>query len=1479
MVRTRSGASSRASDDSVDLTRRKPTLGSLPSGDLDVPNESRVAQLTQVIAQLSPRKPGRAIFDLIDRHEAGDQSVYETPPPSPKPGEDVFEGLNRQTPPPNFGQAHEWKLGNIDQAAQNFEFYEVDPTLSAERQRRAFEEGSASIREADELEDEEILLPRAAQSTTHPEDVPLPEEDDAEVVPQAEPSRAGTAEHWPLVKFGHPTDEAYKPTNWKIVSKGSWLTSGGFILAKNGVRPTDQLSIPAALSGPKYFPPWFAYYFSADDAIRFEPWAEPQPPKTRAALPTPLRFGTVPLPRDLEPIVEEPESEDDMPGLMAVSDTSEAESFSSSYPPSFTDIDASDVEVTALDTGKDPAVEPVKGIPVWGPVGTEVAKRPKSMPDRPRMTAEWLASRDTPLTVVETLLLDKILRVHDGDGLDAAIAYVCNSQARVEPDLAAQWVDYLLDVRKRQGSYNPAVIRDFKDGKWPGTNPPPLAAPLARHRLMRLDSPPHTPSPSRKRPRATIEDWDDEEDVPLSESSKAKGKGVDPGEQSASTPHSVHFSPPRTLSPPPYQSKSSRVFSVRSFLETPKKARPDGRKPREWHTAASVAAAARSSPRADQAPPGGYYSESGGLGQWGSADGSGYVPRRSTGGSGGGNIPPAKPPAGGGGGDDSPPDSPRGNRGSQDPGKPGRRSGRGSDDGDYYRYAPDSPGGPTGPERPGAPPPGPPGLPGGGGCCSSSDNDGDDEAERREGEIRERRKIASQMKIKQPRVYDGCADLDVFDQWCFEVDLWRSINALQTCWAIPMLSSFLSDKAARFFMNSVIMSDETWNFRKLYNALFDHCFPVDFKLLLRKKFAQAKQGSRSVREFARDLKIMARRFPDIGKRQMVQVLFEGVHNYIRQKWHEFRYNLDENTYDELVAAAEHFEKRERARTGEDKSAALPARWTGSRGPADRASNWRQRPASTPVQVSTAGAAIRKPRAQTTVRSSAVGFSGRSATHGSNQGTRGRGFSGHASPQEPPSRVLAEGKCFVCKEPGHIGRNCPTLQRARRPTGVTVGSARILGDDLMRANSLQLSGMHLTIQNPENDAELHYAPPEVLAKAILAMFRAYYGDIYDRHGNVIISLERRFAVTVKGYNTFAVKDWAIGEEYAIFRSDFKNGNASVPQFLQAHAFRTYNPRKPSIASLARLIPDAGTDNPNHFPAPALVYAQGEFHLVDSEEKEEELGLTGQRYVVLHEGGTLYVRDIVTSRSYHITPEQLAAGVDIGEVVAQGLPSHGEHHARNRPTRDYRTLVKNAESNADFVSTTLVDQLKIPVRALETPIPVQLAVKGSRSKINVEVSTNFKYQQVDCEKRFDVANLDNYDLILGTPFLWQHQVMLGFNPTRVIIGSSEPREISGSEVFAIAASTALVNEERLEMLREQLKREAQDICKDAWLSELPPLRAINHSIPLIDEDKIYPWRPSRCPEAMRELWSKKKQAYIDILRQGAGDTLPALVARCF
>jgi hypothetical protein len=71
-----------------------------------------------------------------------------------------------------------------------------------------------------------------------------------------------------------------------------------------------------------------------------------------------------------------------------------------------------------------------------------------------------------------------------------------------------------------------------------------------------------------------------------------------------------------------------------------------------------------------------------------------------------------------------------------------------------------------------------------------------------------------------------------------------------------------------------------------------------------------------------------------------------------------------------------------------------------------------------------------------------------------------------------------------------------------------------------------------------------------------------------------------------------------------------------------------------------------------------------------------------------------------------------------------------------------------SMADFLSTTVVDQLQLPRVTYEKPLAVQLAVHGSRSKINCGTTVNLQYQTIDCDRHFDIVNLDNYDAILGT-----------------------------------------------------------------------------------------------------------------------------------
>jgi len=125
---------------------------------------------------------------------------------------------------------------------------------------------------------------------------------------------------------------------------------------------------------------------------------------------------------------------------------------------------------------------------------------------------------------------------------------------------------------------------------------------------------------------------------------------------------------------------------------------------------------------------------------------------------------------------------------------------------------------------------------------------------------------------------------------------------------------------------------------------------------------------------------------------------------------------------------------------------------------------------------------------------------------------------------------------------------------------------------------------------------------------------------------------------------------------------------------------------------------------------------------------------------------------------------------------------------------------------------------------------------------------------------MANLHGHNIILGTPFLFQHKITFRFNPSQVIVGSADPVPIQDPAVSEIASRTIELIEDNLKQIREELHDYTRPLCREDEDIPLPPFRAINHTIPLIDPDKIYLWHLSRCPEPLRPLWGAKQAAYL-------------------
>ena len=75
--------------------------------------------------------------------------------------------------------------------------------------------------------------------------------------------------------------------------------------------------------------------------------------------------------------------------------------------------------------------------------------------------------------------------------------------------------------------------------------------------------------------------------------------------------------------------------------------------------------------------------------------------------------------------------------------------------------------------------------------------------------------------------------------------------------------------------------------------------------------------------------------------------------------------------------------------------------------------------------------------------------------------------------------------------------------------------------------------------------------------------------------------------------------------------------------------------------------------------------------------------------------------------------------------------------------------------------------------------------------------------------------------------------------MVVGSATSLPIKEDTTTRVVVSGISVDDEEVERARTLLQEMAEPLCKDLEQIPLPPLCAINHTIPLIDEKKVYPW----------------------------------------
>ncbi|EPQ49793.1 hypothetical protein GLOTRDRAFT_14475, partial [Gloeophyllum trabeum ATCC 11539] len=83
-----------------------------------------------------------------------------------------------------------------------------------------------------------------------------------------------------------------------------------------------------------------------------------------------------------------------------------------------------------------------------------------------------------------------------------------------------------------------------------------------------------------------------------------------------------------------------------------------------------------------------------------------------------------------------------------------------------------------------------------------------------------------------------------------------------------------------------------------------------------------------------------------------------------------------------------------------------------------------------------------------------------------------------------------------------------------------------------------------------------------------------------------------------------------------------------------------------------------------------------------------------------------------------------------------------------------------STLDCISPDFARIANITCFELNNPTSLQLGTVGSRSKVNYGAHLKLSIGGHSIDHYFDVANMDRYDIVIGTPFLRVSQTIMNF-----------------------------------------------------------------------------------------------------------------------
>jgi hypothetical protein len=223
-------------------------------------------------------------------------------------------------------------------------------------------------------------------------------------------------------------------------------------------------------------------------------------------------------------------------------------------------------------------------------------------------------------------------------------------------------------------------------------------------------------------------------------------------------------------------------------------------------------------------------------------------------------------------------------------------------------------------------------------------SDGSDESQRprkrrrdnQHGRNKRRRRVSSSssasgsnIKPIPPKEYNGAADVRAYHRFVRESEAYLRDGKVRGRRKVFLLSYHLSGKAYDFYTQKVAINEEQWTLTQFYRELFNYCFPVDYRMQLRKTLARTHQNDKSVAEYTHELQDLFNMIGDISTQDQVIKFWNGARPAIQKELWKNKLNPEISSWRKVVAQAEIIEIAENVAERHDRRPRLSSQPSGA----------------------------------------------------------------------------------------------------------------------------------------------------------------------------------------------------------------------------------------------------------------------------------------------------------------------------------------------------------------------------------------------------------------------------------------------------------------------------------------------------------------------------------------------------------------------